>query len=578
MQKSQTSTVASKFYRVSRNATGLAATSPKSALPEPSRPGSCEPAAAPGAKAPASMESTASRLSGSGLSHCVSENEGLAHDAGNLLGALGLYCDLLSQPGVVSPEARQYVAELRGLGQRSSQLIGRLLAQHRPAACLPELVVGLPGLSVGQEGGGQQPARQGLWNPGWMCAQSRQRRPAPTANATSGNADATSGEGGGADRETVVAATTVQAANVLGRVGDRGTCMRVDATGLGLVQSAAEIGEVVRGCMGLIKRIAGPRVSVEMECLGVRAASPVGVEAMERILVNLTCNAASAMPNGGKVRITVQRGGGASFLENGEGFFSQETAGPGPSRDNSGLGQSGLDNSAPGTSGLDYQNAPKLGHHPGASTILLCVQDSGPGMAQETVARFLADGRDRSQDEHGMERAEDGADGIPARPGGQGTLTHALGYPRGLGLLIVRELVEQGGGVLRLVSQPGRGSRMEMEWPEAPLELASALPSTAAQGFKTQMGIPLQWHIGRGQLHVKIPASKENEGSAARNGTSGERAKGGVEVGDRNAAADDARYRGAQAGSSATGASEDLAHHSVAPQRISAGAAGSASC
>src|ERR1035437_9942474 len=56
-----------------------------------------------------------------------SQDECLLHDARNLLGAIGLYCDLLSMPDVLHPEHRQYAEELRMLGTRSGTLIERLL-------------------------------------------------------------------------------------------------------------------------------------------------------------------------------------------------------------------------------------------------------------------------------------------------------------------------------------------------------------------------------------------------------------------------------------------------------------------
>ena len=58
----------------------------------------------------------------------VAETSGLAHDAGNLLAALGLYCDLLNLPGVLRPEHQHYATELRLISDRSSTLIRRLLA------------------------------------------------------------------------------------------------------------------------------------------------------------------------------------------------------------------------------------------------------------------------------------------------------------------------------------------------------------------------------------------------------------------------------------------------------------------
>ena len=43
------------------------------------------------------------------------------------MGALGLYCDLLSMPDVLKPEHNHYPQELRQLGARSQALIERLM-------------------------------------------------------------------------------------------------------------------------------------------------------------------------------------------------------------------------------------------------------------------------------------------------------------------------------------------------------------------------------------------------------------------------------------------------------------------
>jgi hypothetical protein len=69
----------------------------------------------------------------------IAQSTGLAHDAGNLLGALGLYCDLLSVPGVLRPEHLHYATELGLISSRSSELIRRLL-EIPP----PQPVVSLP--------------------------------------------------------------------------------------------------------------------------------------------------------------------------------------------------------------------------------------------------------------------------------------------------------------------------------------------------------------------------------------------------------------------------------------------------
>jgi signal transduction histidine kinase len=61
----------------------------------------------------------------------VAEGAGLAHDAGNLLGALSLYSDLLAMPGVLTEEHREYAAELRMLSDRSWAMINRLVNHSR---------------------------------------------------------------------------------------------------------------------------------------------------------------------------------------------------------------------------------------------------------------------------------------------------------------------------------------------------------------------------------------------------------------------------------------------------------------
>lgn len=74
----------------------------------------------------------------------VAEGAGLAHDAGNLLGALSLYSDLLAMPGVLHEEHREYANELRMLSDRSWAMINRLVNHSRsglPAKVQAEISV-----------------------------------------------------------------------------------------------------------------------------------------------------------------------------------------------------------------------------------------------------------------------------------------------------------------------------------------------------------------------------------------------------------------------------------------------------
>ena len=57
----------------------------------------------------------------------TAQDEGLLHNARNLMGAIELYCDLLSMPGVLKPEHRRYPEELRLLSTRRRALIEHLM-------------------------------------------------------------------------------------------------------------------------------------------------------------------------------------------------------------------------------------------------------------------------------------------------------------------------------------------------------------------------------------------------------------------------------------------------------------------
>lgn len=59
----------------------------------------------------------------------------LAHDARNMVMAISLYCDLLEEPGVLSPSCRHYAGELRLVAASSRRLVEKLaLLGKREAA------------------------------------------------------------------------------------------------------------------------------------------------------------------------------------------------------------------------------------------------------------------------------------------------------------------------------------------------------------------------------------------------------------------------------------------------------------
>jgi len=95
---------------------------------------------------------------------CGSESlRGIAHDARNMVTALGLYCELLEEPGVLSPGFAHYGSELRLVASASRRLVEKLVALEtqrvaEPLSALPPQ----PTRSAGKKetGEGQQKARR----------------------------------------------------------------------------------------------------------------------------------------------------------------------------------------------------------------------------------------------------------------------------------------------------------------------------------------------------------------------------------------------------------------------------------
>jgi signal transduction histidine kinase len=51
----------------------------------------------------------------------------VAHDTRNMVTALGLYCDLLEEPGVLAPGFHHYAGELRLVAMASRRLVEKML-------------------------------------------------------------------------------------------------------------------------------------------------------------------------------------------------------------------------------------------------------------------------------------------------------------------------------------------------------------------------------------------------------------------------------------------------------------------
>ncbi len=180
----------------------------------------------------------------------------VAHDARNMVSALGLYCDLLEEPGVLATPFVHYGHELRLVAAASRRLVEKLVSLDAHAGSLPAAE------RFSRRNTGQWPlftaaassATQSD-NPG------RDAKPEPHANR----------------RWDLLPAVPV--ANL-----------------------AAEL----LANRNLLSALAGPSIALTVEADG--GARPVRLtgEDLTRILVNLVKNASEAMAGGGRIRISLR--------------------------------------------------------------------------------------------------------------------------------------------------------------------------------------------------------------------------------------------------------------------------------
>jgi len=238
----------------------------------------------------------------------VAEGAGLAHDAGNLLGALSLYSDLLAMPGVLHEEYKEYAAELRLLSERSWAMIDRLVNYARGeqeagavAAVLPEVVERCRGLlsrvagcrvEIGWDAGSFEP----------VCVPVEAVERIVT-NLVKNAAEATPGEG--TDGTVVVSLKGV----VVG--GERRVVMTVSDTGCGIsaaaVRGLGQAGGVSRaGGRGIGFRVVRELVAMSGGCLEI--ASEPGVGTSVSVEWPALTESSAASPDLAAGWITTERG------------------------------------------------------------------------------------------------------------------------------------------------------------------------------------------------------------------------------------------------------------------------------
>jgi len=185
----------------------------------------------------------------------------LAHDARNLVTALGLYCDFLDEPGVLAPPFAHYGNELRLVVAAGRRLVSKLVVRSERDS---------ESTTVAQLA---SPAE--LWP---IAAPGREL----------------------ADSLLSATAHLIRQRPVYVRFDDEFAATPV-------TNLAAEL----LANRNLLAALAGPAVALTVDTEGGACGIQLTGEDLTRILVNLVRNAADAMPSGGRIHISLREIGQA---------------------------------------------------------------------------------------------------------------------------------------------------------------------------------------------------------------------------------------------------------------------------
>lgn len=178
----------------------------------------------------------------------------LAHDARNLITALGLYCDLLDEPGVLAPPFAHYRNELRLVAAAGRRLVSKLVARSEGGS--EESTAALPTTPVA---------------------------PWPFAG-------------------------TVEVSSPVSSATDPSVRQRPFYAGFDDEFAATSITNLAAELLAnrnLLAALAGPGIAVTVDAEGGARGIQLSAEDLTRILVNLVKNAADAMPRGGRIHISL---------------------------------------------------------------------------------------------------------------------------------------------------------------------------------------------------------------------------------------------------------------------------------
>jgi hypothetical protein len=228
----------------------------------------------------------------------------VAHDARNMVTALGLYCDLLEEPGVLAAPYLHYGNELRLIAAASRRLVEKLVAlDAAPVAGLGTVSGTVRGTASGMPAG----------KTGDVDAWRRGRDPGHGEPGLGDPGLGNPGLGNPGKRPVQPAAE------------GRNRPQRWDLMPALPIESLA--GELMAN-RNLLAALAGPTVTLAVEAEGGARPVQMNGEDLTRILVNLVKNAAEAMPAGGRITLRLTERAGTAGSKS-ELLLSVEDTGPG---------------------------------------------------------------------------------------------------------------------------------------------------------------------------------------------------------------------------------------------------------
>lgn len=219
----------------------------------------------------------------------------VAHDARNMVTALGLYCDLLEEPGVLAVPFAHYGSELRLVAAASRRLVEKLVALEAQSGA----EAGAPAL----EAVGAAPAQAGVAADGrsgeGLKARSGNHSSNPDATlepSYNGNGDPVPGGSYGRPAGRATAA-------------DSAVSYRGDRSRQWETMFSAPVGNLAAELLAnrnLLSALAGPGIAVTVDAEGGARPVRLSAEDLTRLLVNLVKNAAEAIPvTGGRGHIQI---------------------------------------------------------------------------------------------------------------------------------------------------------------------------------------------------------------------------------------------------------------------------------